>query len=111
MSGIIKAGKNAAAIAAVMAARHVKRREKPMKLFQKKTHPELELILQEMRMNAENNYRDATLENLRDLEEQFHLLEQAGKLNEKQQANYSELIEGYKQEFKGFTHREQIAKW
>lgn len=80
-------------------------------LFQKSTNKELEKILQRLKLNAENNYRDATLEDLGELEARFKELCDAGKMNEKQKTRYSGLISAYKTKLKGFTHKEQVAKW
>lgn len=80
-------------------------------IFQSHTHKELSKILNRMQMNAENNYRDATLSDLHELESRFHELDSEGKLNNKQKAHYSALIEHYKMEFRGFTHKEQRAGW
>ena len=82
-----------------------------MSLFKKETHKLLEPMLQTLRLNAENNYRDATLENLDDLEKKFNELKDAGKLNDKQISHYTELIANYRTELKGFTHKEQKAGW
>lgn len=79
--------------------------------LQKETHKELEPILFRMQMNAENNYRDATLSDLQELREHFEALSEAGKLNDKQKAYYSGLIDRYTIEFKGFTHKEQKTRW
>ena len=79
--------------------------------LKKETHPELEPVLQRMRMNAENNYRDATLSDLAELKEHFSELSEQGRLNDKQKAYYSGLISRYTTEFKGFTHKEQKTRW
>lgn len=79
--------------------------------FQKKTHKGLENIIQRLKLNAENNYRDATLQDLSELEQQFEELCAEGKLNAAQKTRYSGLISRFKTEFKGFTHKEQTAKW
>lgn len=80
-------------------------------MFGKSTHKELETILLRLKLNAENNYRDATLEDLHELETRMNELKASGKIKEKQAAHYEELITGFKKEFKGFTHKEQKAGW
>ncbi len=82
-----------------------------MSIFQRETHKDLESILRRLRLNAENNYRDATLSDLEELATLFQDLDARGKLNSKQKAHYSSLIDHYRTQFKGFTHREQTANW
>ncbi len=75
--------------------------------LQSKTHNELEKIILRLKMNAENNYRDATREDLEELESTYRSLHDAGKLNRKQIAYYSDIIEVYKEKLKNFSHRSQ----
>lgn len=76
-----------------------------------KTHKVLEIIHQRLKMNAENNYRDATLQDLKELEDSFQKLKEINKLSKRQKEYYSSIIIRYKEEFKGFSHKDQIGKW
>lgn len=80
-------------------------------LFKKTKHKALEEINFRLKMNAENNYRDATLSDLKELEELFTELKASNKTNDKQNEYYENLIKNYKEEFRGFTHKEQRAGW
>ncbi len=82
-----------------------------LRLFRKVTQRELEEINEQLKLNASNNYRDATLDNLRELEAKYHELTEKGRLSEEQIGHYGKMIEAYKEEFKGFTHKEQKAGW
>lgn len=77
----------------------------------KNTHKELEELVEVMKLNASNNYRDATVLNLKELAARYEELKEAGKLNEAQTEHYATLIEQYGASFKHFTHRDQKAGW
>ena len=75
------------------------------------TQRELEDINEQLRLNASNNYRDATLDNLKELETKYRELSEKGRLNKEQSEHYGKMIDDHKAEFKGFTHKEQKAGW
>ncbi len=75
--------------------------------FQKETHPELEKILERLRLNAENNYRDATKDDLAELEQRYNELLDAGKLNKKQIDHYRNTIISYGIKLQYFSHNSQ----
>lgn len=81
------------------------------KFFKKETNSILEEINDRLKLNASNNYRDATIDNLKELEAQFIVLQQKGKLNDSQISYYRNKIDSYKEEFKNFTHKAQKAGW
>lgn len=82
-----------------------------LRFLKKVTQRELEDINEQLRLNASNNYRDATLDNLKELETKYRELSEKGKLNKEQSEYYGKMIDDYKAEFKGFTHKEQKAGW
>lgn len=82
-----------------------------LRFFKKVTQRELEDINEQLRLNASNNYRDATLDNLKELETKYSELSEKGRLNNEQSEHYRKMIDDYKAEFKGFTHKEQKAGW
>jgi hypothetical protein len=75
--------------------------------FKRETHPDLEKILLRLRLNAENNYRDATKEDLEELKARYEELKAAGKLNQKQLDHYSEVITTYGVKLQNFSHKTQ----
>ena len=75
--------------------------------LKKETHSDLEAILKRLRLNAENNYRDATKEDLEELKARYEELESAGKLNGKQIDHYSEVITTYGIKLQNFSHKTQ----
>ena len=72
---------------------------------------QLDAIVQKIRMNMENNYKDAAQMNLKELEELLGQLEAKGKLNAKQKAYYTGEVETFKGRMKGFTHKDQKPTW
>lgn len=82
-----------------------------LRFLKKVTQRELEDINEQLRLNASNNYRDATLGNLKELETKYRELSEKGRLNKEQSKHYGKMIDDYKAEFKGFTHKEQKAGW
>lgn len=82
-----------------------------IRFLKKVTQRELEDINEQLRLNASNNYRDATLDNLKELETKYRELSEKGRLNKEQCEHYGKMIDDYKAEFKGFTHKEQKAGW
>lgn len=71
----------------------------------------LEAIIQRLRMNMENNYKDAAQINLKELEELFCELRESGALNEKQIQHYESEISSFQGRLKGFTHKDQKPTW
>lgn len=71
----------------------------------------LDGIIQRIEMNMENNYKDAAQLNLKELEETYQELADAGKLSEKQRAYYSDQISSFKSRMKNFTHKDQKPYW
>lgn len=82
-----------------------------LKIFKREKHSLLEDINEKLKLNASNNYMDATIENLNELETEFERLKASGKLNEVQIRHYEDKIAGYKEEFRNFTHKAQKAGW
>lgn len=84
-----------------------------MLFFRKKrgSNRALDEKLQRIQMNFENNYKDAAQINLREFEEMYKALSEAGKLSDKQKAYYSERFSEYNARMKNFTHKDQKPTW
>ena len=72
---------------------------------------ELDAALQKIRMNMENNYKDAAQINLREFEELFREAEKNGRLNREQKAYYEEQLSEFQKRLKNFTHQDQKPYW
>lgn len=73
----------------------------------RETHSELEQILTRLHLNASNNYRDATKEDLAELKARYEELLAAGKLNKKQSEHYRVKITEYTGKLENFSHNSQ----
>ena len=82
-----------------------------MLFFGVKKNGELEALISKTRMNQSNNYQDAAQENFKALCARYDELLSAGKLSEKQQAHYTEIMEELRIELDKFTHKDQNARW
>ena len=84
-----------------------------MGLFHKfaKKHIHLEMIITRMESNKENNYKDAAQQDFKELVDCFEKLSAAGCLSERQKKYYEDVIAKYREELKGYTHKDQKPFW
>lgn len=84
-----------------------------MGLFRKlaRKHIHLEMIISRMESNKENNYKDAAQQDFKELMVCFEKLAAAGSLSERQKKYYEALLEKYREELKGYTHKDQKPFW
>lgn len=82
-----------------------------MGLFGVKKNRDLEACLARTHTNMANNYKDAAQEDFRQTEEVFGQLKVAGKLSEKQISYYDEVLGILRGQLKGYTHKDQNARW
>lgn len=80
-------------------------------LKNKKKNKELEEILNRLRMNASNNYKDAAQQNLAEFESRLKSMEASGRIAGQQREQYEEILRGYKEQMKNFTHKDQKPYW
>lgn len=81
--------------------------------FLKKTgkNKQLEEIITRIEMNASNNYKDAAQAAFKEYEELLQSLLTENKLPARQKEYYKARQEGFKQEMKNFTHKDQKPTW
>lgn len=72
---------------------------------------QLDGIIQKIEMNMSNNYKDAAQANLKELETTLKELTEAGRLSDKQQTYYEEILHSFKERMKNFTHKDQKPTW
>ncbi len=73
---------------------------------------ELDEAIDEIRLNASNNYKDEAQSALREFEARFTKLLGEGKMKDKQKDYYQEILDKYKDDLKLFTHKDQkTSKW
>lgn len=79
--------------------------------LQSSRNKQLDVLVQKIRMNMENNYKDAAQMNLKEFEELLQQLEESGKLNQKQKHYYEGELDSFKVRMKNFTHKDQKPFW
>lgn len=72
---------------------------------------QLDEIIQNIEVNAANNYKDAAQEDLREFEETLKKLAEEGKLSDKQRVYYREKLGVFQRDMKSFTHKDQKPTW
>lgn len=82
-----------------------------MGLFKNKYEKDLDEIIKKIDMNMSNNYKDAAQANLKEFEEAFERYKNNGGLGEKSVLKYQEILEGYREKMKGYTHKDQKPFW
>ena len=75
-----------------------------MSIFKKKYDKELDALLTEMKMDASNNYKDNAQRTFQKFKDRMDEMQEAGLLNDRQLAYYTELREQYDKELMGFHH-------
>ena len=69
-------------------------------LFQKKKDKELEDIVNQIKVDLSNNYKDNAIENIKKLQEKLAEKKEEGKV--KNPEEYEKLLEDFKQDVKNF---------
>ena len=72
---------------------------------------QLEEIITRIEMNASNNYNDAAQAAFKEYEELLQSLLAENKLPARQKEYYKARQEGFQQEMKNFTHKDQKPTW
>ena len=72
-----------------------------MGLFNKKDK-EIEAVVNQIRVDLSNNYKDNALENIKKLETLLEEKKSSGKLKEKAAAEYQELLEHFQKDVANF---------
>ena len=82
-----------------------------MGLFKSENEKELERLASRFEMDMANNYKDNAQADFCELEERYNMLKSNGGLKVKTCEKYGHLIDMYKQNLKGYTHKEQKPEW
>lgn len=80
-------------------------------IFGRKKDSRLEKILEQLAMNASNNYKDAAQQNLREFEKELETAVKTGRIKENAKDYYEELLTSYQRQLNKFTHNDQKASW
>ncbi len=79
----------------------VNRKEQPM-LFGKKKDAQLENLIQAIRVDLSNNYKDNAVSGIKKFRSLLEEKKAAGKLKEKDAASYEELLSHFEEDVKNF---------
>ena len=72
---------------------------------------ELDRIITDIDMNMNNNYKDNAQSDLQRFENRLDEMLAQGLLKEKQEVYYKQKLNQYKEELKGYTHKDQLKNW
>lgn len=72
---------------------------------------ELENIIFRLEANLSNNYKDNARDNLVEFDKAYNQLKDEGKLKPKHIEYYGNVLKGYKEKMKGYTHKDQKPYW
>lgn len=76
-----------------------------------KSAKELDRIITEITMNMQNNYKDAAKLALREFEQRFQEMSEAGELNEAQRKEYGASLHSFQERLKSYSHKDQKPYW
>lgn len=80
--------------------------------FQKKgKNTELDTLIQELQMNASNNYKDAAQASLQKFITALEILKSENRLSQKQISYYEKQLMDFQADMIKFTHADQKATW
>ncbi len=72
---------------------------------------QLEVAIAKLQMNMSNNYKDAAQADYKELMDLYEELEDKGILSDRQKNYYKEVIEGYSEKMRNYTHKDQKPYW
>lgn len=84
-----------------------------MPLFGRKANAarQLDEKIERIKMNCENNYKDAAQMNLKEFETLLGTFLEEGKLSERQKEYYQRQLAEFEARMQNFTHRDQKPTW
>ena len=82
-----------------------------MGIFKSKTEKELDAVIERLKMNMANNYKDNARDNLKELEIMMEEARSAGQLKGKSMAKYEEILNLFREKMIGYSHKDQKPYW
>lgn len=73
-------------------------------MFKKKKCAQLDIILNDLRMNLENNYKDLAHDALKRLHSTLEMLHEEGQIKEKEYQKYKEIADDYSKRMEQYHH-------
>lgn len=82
-----------------------------MRLFKSREEKEMDGIIQRLEMNMSNNYKDNAQDNLKELETTLNAFRTSGSIKPAVIKEYEQILDGYKEKMKGYSHKDQKPYW
>ena len=82
-----------------------------MGLFKSGCEKDMDAVIKRLEMNKSNNYKDAAQANLKEFEDLFEKYVSEGKLKGKAKEAYQKKLDEYRNDMKGYTHKDQKPYW
>ncbi len=82
-----------------------------MRLFKCKEEKEMDGIIQRLEVNMSNNYKDNAQDNLKELEAILNAFRSSGRIKPAVIAEYERILDAYKENMKGYSHKDQKPYW
>lgn len=76
-----------------------------------KSVKELDSLISEITMNMQNNYKDAAKSALKELEQRYTEMADAGELSENQKSQYGVTLTSFRERLKTYSHKDQKPYW
>jgi len=76
-----------------------------------KSVKELDRLISEITMNMQNNYKDAAKSALKELEQRYTEMADAGELSESQKSQYGVTLSSFQERLKTYSHKDQKPYW
>ena len=82
-----------------------------MRWFKSKEEKELDGIIQRLKMNMSNNYKDNAQGNLKELETAINGFRNSGAMKDADLSKYEAILGSFKEQMKGYSHKDQKPYW
>ena len=79
--------------------------------FKSKEENQLDLLIQKIKMNIQNNYKDTALQDVAKFEETLKFLVENKKIKDYKAEDYTEILDEFKEKLKGVSNSEQKPYW
>ena len=79
--------------------------------FKSKEENQLDLLIEKIKMNLSNNYKDTALQDVAKFEETLKFLVENKKIKDYKAEDYTEILDEFKEKLKGVSNSEQKPYW
>ena len=79
--------------------------------FKSKEENQLDLLIEKIKMNISNNYKDTALQDVQKFEDTLKMLVETKKIKDYKAEDYTEILDEFKEKLKGVSNSEQKPYW